>query len=361
MNGPTILWQAKEQLAEEVSRADNRDAQILSVSPWIAMALLQKAIRRGETALALRAAKTLLEASPEKLWRRMGAIAFEDIGVADPETVALATIALSGKRFRNQIGGEWRVASYIVSRMARTRQCRSADDLLLTAELHPVYKRARSELAERCTEGLLHIATGSADLVVRAIAAWYVIGTDRRPSTLLFERKGDPSALFDCMCEVGLPHSVVEISREGFRRIGEVLCPFMALLFSQTIPPGAPAESDLFPPQRMIRDIPSWAFDMYSREGQAAYRIFLRSNAESARWVRASISASHRLKFLGTAIFRVEGGLVRNRLRWEVGDKLRHSVDVECHGSACPDATDLLALVREDIPAINEARIAHVG
>ena len=52
------------------------------------MSLLQKAIRRGHEELALRAAATLLRISPERLWRRCGCIAFEDVGVADLDTVA---------------------------------------------------------------------------------------------------------------------------------------------------------------------------------------------------------------------------------------------------------------------------------
>jgi hypothetical protein len=78
----------------------------LQVSPWIAMSLLQKAIRRGRKDLALRATATLLHVSPERLWRRIGCVAFEDIGVADLDAVAMATAALAGKRFRASLGGE---------------------------------------------------------------------------------------------------------------------------------------------------------------------------------------------------------------------------------------------------------------
>ncbi|TKT71418.1 hypothetical protein YH63_008330 [Afipia massiliensis] len=362
MNGRTILQDAKDRLADEVLGTAIAVPEPLAVSPWVAMSLLQKAIRRSETALALQAAVTLLQLSPERLWRRIGCVAFEDVGVAELEWLSVTTAALSGKRYRTSIGSEWQIASYLVSRMSQGSQCRSADDLLLTAELHPRYRRARSELAGKSTADLLRIVSGSADLPVRAIAAWYAIGTDRRPSPYLFERKGDPGALFDWMCEAGLPHTVVEISREGFRRVGEVLCPFVALLSSTHLPAQLPTEADTFPPEVLIGDgIPSWAFDMYTREGRAAYQAFLRGNSQSAKWVRTFVPKPERVQFLGTAIFRVEGGLVKNRLRWDTGDWLKRSVDIECHGPRCSDATELLALVRADIPSINEARAAHVG
>jgi len=362
MNGQVILDQTKSQLAEEVSGWSIPVPSALTTSPWVAMSLMQKAIRRGEMLLALQAAVTLLSVSPERLWRRLGCIAFEDIGIADLEVVSVTTAALSGKRYRSGIGSEWQIASYLVTRMAHARQCRAADDLLLTAERHPAFRRARRDLATKPTAELIRIAAGSALLPVRAIAAWYAIGTDRRPSSYLSERKGDPGALFDWLCEMGLPHTVVEVSREGFRRVGEVLCPFVALLCSNQLPAQSRTEPDAFPPEVLIGDgVPSWAFDMYTREGRVAYQAFLRGNSESAKWIRMFVPKPERVQFLGTAIFRIEGGLVKNRLRWSAGQELRRFVDIECHGPCCPDATELLSRVRADISAINEARASHVG
>jgi hypothetical protein len=53
----------------------------LEISSWLAQSLLQKAIRRGETGHALRAAATLLRDDPDKLWRRLAVAVFEDIGL----------------------------------------------------------------------------------------------------------------------------------------------------------------------------------------------------------------------------------------------------------------------------------------
>ena len=187
----------------------------LNISPWVAMSALQKAIRRGHDELAQRAAVTLLGISPERLWRRCGAIAFEDVGVADLETVSMVTAALAGKRFRAQLGGEWPVASYIVSRMVQAQKCRAADDLLLAAENHPAYEQARLGLSSQSTQDLIEIATSATPLLLRAIATWYAVGTDRRPSQRLRHRKGDPAAAFDGLLEAGLPATVVGVAREG--------------------------------------------------------------------------------------------------------------------------------------------------
>jgi hypothetical protein len=60
-------------------------------------------------------------------------------------------------------------------------------------------------------------------------------------------------------------------------------------------------------------------------------------------------------------VFRVEGGLVINRMPWPLAEELRRQVDVECSGPGCPDAMEILELMRDDIPRLNEARAAVMG
>ena len=132
-----IISNAREELAEAVGSGQVSPPSPIACSPWIAMSLMQKAIRRGREDLALRAAATLLRDSPERLWRRSGIIAFEDIGVADLVTAGKVVAALGGKAFRAKLGGEWPVASTIVSAMARAPKCRAADNLLMIVSATP--------------------------------------------------------------------------------------------------------------------------------------------------------------------------------------------------------------------------------
>jgi hypothetical protein len=360
MNGPIILNNARELLADEIFGYREPNPSPFKISPWLAMSLLQKAIRRGESELGQHAAATLLLIAPDRLWRRCGAAAFEEIGAADLQTVSLITAALAGKRYRATIGGEWKVASFIVDRMAKAPKCRAADDLLLTADSHPLFRRARIDLATKTARELIHIATGDAALPVRALATWYAVGTRPRQTKHLSARPGEPAALFDGLCEAGLPHTAVEIAREGFRKIGEPLCPFVALLCPLAINEATVMEDDELPPQIMVGEAPGWALDVYTREGRAALEAFLRADCETVRWVRDHVRPGQRVNFLGTVVFRVEGGLVRQRSSWLTGDELRRLVDIECHGPSCNDATEILQLMRTDIGLLNEER-SHVG
>ena len=189
MNKADVLSVARQQLSDAICQDQPPICDPLKVSPWIAMSLLQKAIRRGGEHLALRAASTLLQISPERLWRRCGCIAFEDVGVADLDTVAIVTAALAGKRKRASLGGEWAVASCIVSKMVHAPKCRAADDLLLAAENHRDFGDARLQFAFRSTGYLIRIATGADPLPIRALAAWLAIGTDHRFSPRLTSRR----------------------------------------------------------------------------------------------------------------------------------------------------------------------------
>jgi hypothetical protein len=360
VNGPEILHLIRHDLQRAVAeRGEPPTPQPMDASPWVAMSAMQKAIRRGREDLALSAAATLLRDAPDKLWRRLGCIAYEDVGLAALDTVGIATVSLGGKRARAALGGEWAVASCVVAELSRAPKCRAADDLLMACELNPAYAQARAELPHLTTRDLITVATGQGSTQERALALWYALGTDRDRSTLV-SRRGEPRLVFDQMCEAGWPHSIVEVAREGFRRTGEMLCPLVALLSCEPRQT-TQLESDEFPPGEMIDDMPSWAVDLYSREGRAALARFLQTDAPAARWVRGSISPARRVSFLGHIVFRVEGGLVTNRMRWPLAEELRRQVDFECSGPGCPDATEILELMRDDIPRLNEARAAVMG
>ena len=116
MNGPEILHLIRHDLQCAVARqGEPPTPRPMDASPWVAMSAMQKAIRRGREDLALSAAATLLRDTPDKLWRRIGCIAYEDVGLASLEAVGLATVALTGapplrsrvfsKLMRPQLGG----------------------------------------------------------------------------------------------------------------------------------------------------------------------------------------------------------------------------------------------------------------
>jgi hypothetical protein len=183
----------------------------------------------------------------------------------------------------------------------------------------------------------------------------------------LSARQGEAEAVFNALRQTSTRASVIEIAWEGFRKTSEVLCLFLALLWPLRECQTARIENDKLPAEVMVGDVPGWAYDVYSREGRAALANFIETRTETARWVRDHIPPRQRVAFLGTIVFRLEGGCVRSRLRWKTADDLRRMVDIECNGPHCRDASEILNLMGHDIPVLNGVRsqlnggLRHVG
>ncbi len=363
MNGPHILDQYRNQLTDKVLERGNDLPRFdpLNISPWLAMSLMQKAVRRGRLVLALGSAATLLKDTPDRLWRRLGVVAFEDVGCGEFETVSLDMAGLTGKNWRSNNGGDWPIASYLIGRMCRAIKCRAADDLAYVCELHPNFEQARLKLTYMPIQELLERITGRGALPERAIALWYAIGTHRCRSSVLRERRGDPHGVLDALCDLGFPDSVIEVCRTGLTKSGEIMAPFTALLWRELQRSARHAEPDDLPEEEMIGPIPCWAYDMHTREGKMAIARFLNTNTETARWMTGHIPSNKRTRILGDMIFSVEGGLVDRRLRWETGDRLRSMVNVEIGGIPPKDMEEGLKLLRQDLPMLNDARHYVVG
>jgi hypothetical protein len=336
------------------------EPQPLEISPWIAQSLLQKSIRRGEVGLALRAAASLLRDDPDKLWKRLSVAVFEDIGLGSLDLIAPVLIGTSAKGIRQKFGGDWLVASALVERMAAARKCRASDDLLMTVISHPAYDGDRLGLTYRTHRELMAIVAGDGDLITRAIALFYLTGTDRCPIPTMRTRNGSYPYALEMMEQKGFPFCVLEIVRRGISRMREPLPIFVALL-SRDVPRRQDGfqptdKDDDISPTTMIGEVPGWCIDWYTRPGRAAIKSFLRKSTPTSRWIERHIALRDRAEVLGGLVFRVEGGLLRRRLQWPTGQYLRKVMENEAVGFSITDATEVLELLRNDLPLLNKER-----
>jgi hypothetical protein len=95
-------------------------------------------------------------------------------------------------------------------------------------------------------------------------------------------RRGQPALAFNALHELGIARTMVEIARKGFRKTGEALCAFVALLMIDGLPGTPIVKDDEFPPETIVGNVPSWALDVFSREGRAAFTRFLGTGCASA-------------------------------------------------------------------------------
>jgi len=319
------------------------------------MALLQKSIRRGACGRALQAASTLLNVEPQKLWRRLVGIAFEDVGLADVHVVALIRTVLEGKPQQADFARHWPFVSHLVMTLVETPKNRACDDLLMIADRHPRNARDRLYLRALDFDALISTATGPGLIDHRAIAL--LCAAEMRNIA------GRPMSRGDVLQEMSHrlvdadwdPH-VVETAIWGFTQTGERLQLLLPLLHPLHASQGSKLVHDEMPPETLCGPLPSWAVDMFSREGKLALRRFITLDCPSARWIRDHIRPRDRVSFVGDVLFYTEGQLCRRRQHWALSDDLRRQAMIECHGPECPDATEIIDLMRDDIPVLNRVR-----
>ena len=285
-------------------------------------------------------------------------MAFEDIGLADLDTVISALSAMQGKRFRARHGGEWQVAAKLTLRLCQAPKCRAADDLLITSAYHPALDRLRGEIASETLSDHLRRIEQSGALLGRALAAWHATGSRRGHIYKDGRPFGHPAAVFGCLRSAGVEDNIVKIAERGFRRVREVLCANLCLLHP-LLPNGSlPSEDDEFPAVTMNRrGVPTFALDMFSHEGRNALGRFLGGRTDTACWIKHNVPAQRRIKFLGHALFRIESGLVKRRVRWPVGDSLRLLADSGFSGMPADITVELLQMLRADLPALDKERV----
>lgn len=327
----------------------------LPVSSWLAMSILQKSVRRGDTTLGLRAAATLLKVDPAKLWRRLAGIVVEDIGLADLECVRLVMAATAGKSVRQQFGGDHRVAGLVIARMCEARKCRAADDLFIAVSHHHELEAVRAVLAAHdLPQHLSHIRERGAllGLAVAALNASGVWWTGQ-----VAGKRADAATTFDAMKSAGIDPEIVALAEQGFRRTREAL-PVLLPLLSRAMPSGVlPAVDDDLPPVVIgSKGIPTYCLDGFSFEGKTALARVLRRDLPTSRWLRRHVPAERRLAVLHGAVFRLDGGRVRQRIEWPCAATLRWLADSGYHGMKLSDPAGFLDMVRGDLPAIDEER-----
>jgi hypothetical protein len=261
------LFNAADPLFKALA-SDHQSPSIepISISPYLAASVLQKAVRRSETALALRAAATLLRSDPAKLWRRLAGITFEDVGLADLDCVALVMAATAGKKQREQFGSEWRIASLVVARMCDAPACRAADDLFIGISHFHELEDLRGDLAGEDLSEHLSRVQGRAALLGASLAALHASGV--RWNGQVEGGTSNPKALFAAMRSAGVEPKIMDLAVQGFRRTREAL-PVLLPLLSLARPSGElPVADDEFPPVVIGRSgIPTYCYDAATRIG----------------------------------------------------------------------------------------------
>src|SRR5262249_35968284 len=229
---------AKDSIQKDAAVANNA----LSCNRWIAASALQKAIRRGDTAIALRAAFALHREDRPAAWRRLIAIAFEDVGPAEVDVVLEAVAVATSPDWR-ALHGEESVLASIVSRLAASSKDRSADYLMWVAAEHPDQHKARAICRRASVSQCLNMVTDlSRSLPEPAVAAWHCSGINYPYQHRV--GAGDLAALADVYRHLGAPPDLIAATALAAKRTRQPYAALVPLVWLEVQRSGPTVVSD---------------------------------------------------------------------------------------------------------------------
>ncbi len=225
-------------------------------------------------------------------------------------------------------------------------------------ERDPALADLRDELPDLSLRDRISRATNcSGGIEARGLATWFSIGTDKITSFALAEVPGCPENTFDALRDADYPGSAVESGRMGLKRTGCIIAGMFPLLYGARGTEKHSTQDDPFPAETMIGSIPSWCYDMHTRGGLAAFGRYRRRSERMKAFLAEHADPSANLnRLVGGLVFHIESGLVRNRLIWEGGCRLRHAADLTQPGLPPEVVPEAFSILRDEIGLLNRCR-----
>ena len=327
---------------------------------YVARSALQKSVRRGEVEVALQALATMFLENARSIWRHLAVIAIEDIGVADVDLVAQVIASCGNSKVRTRLGGDWKVASLLVRRMAESNHCQAACDLMLVGLYRPELERCRADALEASTSMLAAaLLDATRPVEYRGIAAMALAG-------VLAEGQGspDPHAVFDIMGEHCPFSHVVGTARAAWRLTRDPMALMLPLVWSQqNLSSEFQIADDDLQHSVIFDGVPDYALDQHTRAGSDVARAFLRRDKKMQTMLNAAgVPDGQQAKTVGNLMFLVDGSPVIRRARWETGEALRSPCRLLPKSAVLSDRTaDCLAHIRRQWPVIASLRATQLS
>ncbi len=363
MNLYDLLFEPAEQLIQACEDRPIPWPSPIKCDSFIARSAMQKAIRRGDCSLALRAAATVMTTNPAVVWRRLLVTALEDLGIYQVGLLTKIAAAIERRRLGHRDQDEWQLIAQIVRDCCTATRCQSANDLQNLALHHRRYDDFRAGCARLAARDLLAVAADpDRDLIERHIAVLTCMGNEHAP-WVLSRRLVEPEVIIGAIgarCGSGAR----ALYLWALRKTGLALATASILLLDGegtliAVPMGV---DDDLPVEAHLGEIPSYAVDQYTRVGRAAIGDFVSANEAWKRFAdRLELTRSTQLKAVGELIFRTEGATVTQRASWDVARILRdQSLPVGCF--VPEEAVDEgFALIRSEIPNLHRFRAARLA
>ena len=352
-----------EAAYDELTRgiADYRVPEFVPVPAdrWIVSSLLQKAIRRGEVALAERAALSFFKAQSTGVFRRLMVIACEDVGAADPGAVVKTVLAAESPQWRERSGGNARVAACLARMLAEAPKDRSADYLICAARSYPALEPMRESAGSQpLAERLALVEAEHLSLLERSVAVWYASGIEWGAEKRV--GSGDMPGLLDTFRRLGVVPVLAHACGYAAERSRQPICLMVPLL---SLAVKADTERRIedcpVPASPEVDGVPMCCLDQFTRTGKRAIQAFARENDAVRSCLEEHVPEYRHGVAVCTAVFYAEGCLVSRRLRWSHSNALAAlgtRNDLLASGVPSDAMGPLMAAVRDNLDHLNTIR-----
>jgi hypothetical protein len=298
---------------------------------WVCASAMQKAVRRGQVDMAMKAGVSLLHLKPEQLWSRLAVTVQEDIGGANIKLVGLVLWVVGKKAWRHNHGGDVKVLQYLLILMCASHKSRLANDLLCIANYHIDYKKDAHDYF-MYSDAYLGDIIQSPDynLVQKTLASWYIAGVQPRNAFHLHPKQGSHKALFGLYHKLNYPPYVMDCIRMGMGK-GEGHARVMGMSHQSHLKAEDKSIIDqCHQPSIQIRHWFSESYDAHTRTGKYAYREFIKRNDDIRHILEKEFPDKDHVAILGMIVFGIEGQKMNNRVTYHEVDEITHTA-LECY------------------------------
>ena len=327
----------------------------LKLDPWAVSSLLHKAIRRGEVELAQWAAVSLYQYRGQAIWRRLTNIAFEDIGIADPDLVLEITRIATDKQLRAVLGADLDLIADLTRKMAEAPKDRSTD-YLICATLKLDHGRAQqAELAPKPIPELIEIAADTEQPLIRRAAASLVACTmdDKvivgRPLDRVFAalQANDPDPLCDA------------VRLAATKGLGAYI--LMAPLLWSAYRKGQPRHPvpQSVPTPEWFHGMPLYIYDKHTAAGKKAITRLAQECSDVRAVLVDHVPPIARIKAALMGAFYADAVPISLRFDWRQSRDLEDlGFEADMHGAGCAakGMRPVLVAVRDNMAALNARR-----
>jgi hypothetical protein len=285
-------------------------------------------------------------------------IAFEDVGAASPDAVAMTVAASKDPSWRRKNGGDLHIAVQLARLLAESPKSRSAEHLITSAQHHPSLAKARIlRGATSLTDQLAAVANQNASMTERAIAASCASGVGWNGEK---RENSDLAAVLETFHSLAVPDQLVTASGLAARKTREPITLMVPLVWLAATRHGGPTitESEV-PVAKIVDGVPMYSLDKHTRLGREAIRRFASENEEVRETLARYVPAACRNDAAYMAAFYADAAPLATKLVWKDADELEAlgtETDLLLSGVPPEGFAPVLAALGNNLGHLNEVR-----